>query len=66
MVRQVDASLGGQIVGFTLRFQAVCKISENGRTCDCYAFLFNDMFVLTKNKKYTKIKVSSYLNLNFN
>ncbi|EFO28053.2 hypothetical protein LOAG_00425 [Loa loa] len=29
---------------------------ENGRTCDCYAFLFNDMFLLTKMKKCTKIK----------
>ncbi|KAK0425418.1 hypothetical protein QR680_009190 [Steinernema hermaphroditum] len=24
---------------------------ENGRTSDCYAFLFNDMFLLTKTKK---------------
>ncbi|VDM08739.1 unnamed protein product [Wuchereria bancrofti] len=29
---------------------------ENGRTCDCYAFLFNDMFLLTKMKKCTRIK----------
>ncbi|CAG9529760.1 unnamed protein product [Cercopithifilaria johnstoni] len=32
------------------------ELVENGRTCDCYAFLFNDMFLLTKMKKCTKIK----------
>ncbi|VDK58356.1 unnamed protein product, partial [Anisakis simplex] len=31
---------------------------ENGKTSDCYAFLFNDMFVLTKVKKCsTRLKV---------
>ncbi|VDK85827.1 unnamed protein product [Litomosoides sigmodontis] len=32
------------------------ELIENGRTCDCYAFLFNDMFLLTKMKKCTRIK----------
>uniref|UniRef100_A0A158P6A7 Pleckstrin homology domain-containing family G member 7 n=1 Tax=Angiostrongylus cantonensis TaxID=6313 RepID=A0A158P6A7_ANGCA len=27
------------------------ELVENGRTVDCYAFLFNDMFVLSKTKK---------------
>ncbi|KHN77308.1 Pleckstrin homology domain-containing family G member 7 [Toxocara canis] len=33
---------------------------ENGKTSDCYAFLFNDMFVLTKVKKCaTRLKMPS-------
>ncbi|VDN02634.1 unnamed protein product [Thelazia callipaeda] len=32
------------------------ELLENGRTCDCYAFLFNDMFVLTKMKKCTRMR----------
>lgn len=34
------------------------ELVENGRTVDCYAFLFNDMFVLSKTKKCaTKLRV---------
>ncbi|KAK6055790.1 PH domain protein, partial [Cooperia oncophora] len=34
------------------------ELVENGRTVDCYAFLFNDMFVLSKPKKCaTKLRV---------
>ncbi|VDN58112.1 unnamed protein product [Dracunculus medinensis] len=32
------------------------ELVENGRVSDCYAFLFNDMFVLTKIRKCAKIK----------
>ncbi|KJH53484.1 PH domain protein, partial [Dictyocaulus viviparus] len=31
--------------------EGMLELVENGRTVDCYAFLFNDMFVLTKTKK---------------
>ncbi|RCN37941.1 hypothetical protein ANCCAN_16154 [Ancylostoma caninum] len=36
------------------------ELVENGRTVDCYAFLFNDMFVLSKTKKCAlKLRVVS-------
>ncbi|KAF7625925.1 DH domain-containing protein [Meloidogyne graminicola] len=38
---------------------------ENGRTSDCYCFLFNDMFLVTKVKKFaTKSKRNSNSGLN--
>lgn len=39
-------------------------MSENGRSSDCYCFLFNDMFLMTKVKKITvKSKVRNNNNL---
>ncbi|PIO54391.1 hypothetical protein TELCIR_24247, partial [Teladorsagia circumcincta] len=38
--------------------EGALELVENGRTVDCYAFLFNDMFVLSKPKKCaTKLRV---------
>lgn len=41
--------------------------TENGRSSDCYCFLFNDMFMITKVKKITvksKVRVGGWKNPN--
>ncbi|KAK5983311.1 Pleckstrin domain-containing family G member 7 [Trichostrongylus colubriformis] len=41
--------------------EGALELVENGRTVDCYAFLFNDMFVLSKTKKCpNKLRVVSF------